>query len=930
MNSPFKFLDSYTREDRAIFFGRDREIEELYHRVFESRILLVYGISGTGKSSLINCGLANKFSETDWLPLNIRRGTGIIQSMGSAVSHAAITPVEETISTPAGFIKAVRSLYLDHYKPLFFIFDQFEELFIFGTREERREFISIVKALTGSDLQCRFIFVMREEYMAGVTEFEKVIPTFFSNRLRIEKMSHLNALEAIEGPCNAFNISVEEGFAEALLEKLSPGEADVELTWLQVFLDKIFHMAAENPPPAGEREAATHYFTLSLLEKTGNVSDILGSFLDEQIALMPDPGSALSVLKSFVFVKGTKQPMNLEEAREYALTLGKDLSDAEMNDLILAFVNLRILCDKDQDGRYELRHDALAAKIYEKFTVAEKELLEVRKYIENAYYAYENRGLWLSKDDLDYLADYENRLFLPRQLTDFITLSKEKLNARSKALKRITTTSILVFLLILAVALRFYISTMEEGNINNIFRSTLMLSVTDPLEGLIAELDLWRLDSTSSQLHSLILNDFQRILSSDADSSEALFQISETFKPVNLKADIVKAGITSDGKYITGWLEDQSVFIFTTGSREIKYFRPDDRISSIEVAEECLCLAVICENNRASVYDFDGNRLYDFTVSLNDVTNKNLVRFFPRGCAHTAAAKDNIAQIYDSTGNIIDELRAHSGRVNSADISPDGKFMVTASDDRLVYIWRYNDNTGKFLVYDTLRGHTDRIWSCRFNKTGKYIFTASADSTIRIWDLKGIHINPQLNFMLHNTRWRFNTGEYDEDAFNPRYADYYGKFCDASFSRLELEIIATGYHTSIDSAGNTSVDYHKVLFYDGTGGFPYGYRRSFFVGPENDKMILPMKFSELVISAPSKLAAATETTGTQSYLITGTNYIIMTVTGKNPMFATDGKDFCWTSGEKIFSLPVHPEKIRKIIEPLRKLSATDKPVLVEI
>jgi hypothetical protein len=37
MNSPFKFLDSYTKEDRDIFFGRDREIEELYQRIFESR-----------------------------------------------------------------------------------------------------------------------------------------------------------------------------------------------------------------------------------------------------------------------------------------------------------------------------------------------------------------------------------------------------------------------------------------------------------------------------------------------------------------------------------------------------------------------------------------------------------------------------------------------------------------------------------------------------------------------------------------------------------------------------------------------------------------------------------------------------------------------------------------------------------------------------
>jgi Cdc6-like AAA superfamily ATPase len=54
MKSPFKFLDSYTREDRAIFFGRDKEISELYRRVFESKIPLVYGVSGTGKSSYRN------------------------------------------------------------------------------------------------------------------------------------------------------------------------------------------------------------------------------------------------------------------------------------------------------------------------------------------------------------------------------------------------------------------------------------------------------------------------------------------------------------------------------------------------------------------------------------------------------------------------------------------------------------------------------------------------------------------------------------------------------------------------------------------------------------------------------------------------------------------------------------------------------------
>src|SRR4030043_1783834 len=253
MKSPFKFLDSYPKDDREIFFGRDREIEELYHRVFESRIMRVYGVSGTGKSSLIHCGLANKFQETDWLPLVIRRGGNIIESMAAGIRSASLTEQQNKFSNPSEFKKGVRSLYLDHYKPVFFIFDQFEELFIFGDREERRSFIHIVKLLTESDLQCRMIFVMREEYMAGITEFEKSIPTIFSNRVRIEKMSHRNALDAIKEPCKVFNINIEEGFAESLLEKLSPDETDVELTYLQVFLDKIFRLSTGFlPPPGGE------------------------------------------------------------------------------------------------------------------------------------------------------------------------------------------------------------------------------------------------------------------------------------------------------------------------------------------------------------------------------------------------------------------------------------------------------------------------------------------------------------------------------------------------------------------------------------------------------------------------------------------------------------------------------------------------------
>ena len=121
IKSPFKFLDSYTREDHEIFFGRDREIEEIYQKIFESKILIVSGVSGTGKTSIINCGLANKFEESDWLPVTVRRGRNMLESLLSELQKVALTPPSSASrplppggDTPAHIVKSLQSLYLDH------------------------------------------------------------------------------------------------------------------------------------------------------------------------------------------------------------------------------------------------------------------------------------------------------------------------------------------------------------------------------------------------------------------------------------------------------------------------------------------------------------------------------------------------------------------------------------------------------------------------------------------------------------------------------------------------------------------------------------------------------------------------------------------------------------------------------------------------
>ena len=104
---------------------------------------------------------------------------------------------------------------------------------------------------------------------------------------------------------------------------------------------------------------------------------------------------------------------------------------------------------------------------------------------------------------------------------------------------------------------------------------------------------------------------------------------------------------------------------------------------------------------------------------------------------HNDSFISNVAQnIYrkNSFYRIIATLQRTDSSYNSftaTDYSPDGKFIITGSGDGIPRLW---DNTGK-LVRD-FKAHSRFISSAGFSPDGKFILT-QADSTIRIWDLDG-------------------------------------------------------------------------------------------------------------------------------------------------------------------------------------------------
>ena len=75
-------------------------------------------------------------------------------------------------------------------------------------------------------------------------------------------------------------------------------------------------------------------------------------------------------------------------------------------------------------------------------------------------------------------------------------------------------------------------------------------------------------------------------------------------------------------------------------------------------------------------------------------------------------------------------LKGHGQPVNSAAFSPDGKRIVTGSDDATARVW--DAATGVQMA--ALRGHQGPVASAAFSPDGARVVTASHDATARVWD----------------------------------------------------------------------------------------------------------------------------------------------------------------------------------------------------
>jgi WD40 repeat protein len=149
---------------------------------------------------------------------------------------------------------------------------------------------------------------------------------------------------------------------------------------------------------------------------------------------------------------------------------------------------------------------------------------------------------------------------------------------------------------------------------------------------------------------------------------------------------------------------------------------------------------VISPNGRSAAIT-DGTpiiRLWDMvsgeTKLLTGFTQEaGALAFSPDG--HTLINGGGLAGVIDiwdvARRQRVESIAAHSGRVVSVAISPDGTLAASGSTDGTIKLWRLK--TSRWLA--TLKGHRRPVWSLAFSPDGKTLVSGSGDRTVRLWNV---------------------------------------------------------------------------------------------------------------------------------------------------------------------------------------------------
>lgn len=249
--TPFRGLLPFDVGNAHLFFGRDRETEELLEKLRVAPFLAVIGESGSGKSSLVRAGLVPALHrgrvgdgrEGIWRTLVMRPGKDPFRELSNTlpglvpdIDHAQRMDVREACARQLGtgtdgLGGCVGSLVTAGQRTLLVV-DQFEELFTQSVDTgERDRFIDTL--LAGSDATgdrpVHIVITLRADFYSHCFEHPTLPEIISTNQYPVRAIDRTQLVEVIEKPAAMAGAQLQPGLVDAILHDVGAESASLAL-----------------------------------------------------------------------------------------------------------------------------------------------------------------------------------------------------------------------------------------------------------------------------------------------------------------------------------------------------------------------------------------------------------------------------------------------------------------------------------------------------------------------------------------------------------------------------------------------------------------------------------------------------------------------------------------------------------------------------
>lgn len=734
VSSPFKFLDAYTAADQNRFFGRNTEQKRLVELLFRSRLVLVYGPSGTGKTSLVQCGLAKAIPASDYFAVFVRRRSDLRQTVTTTLTGF----LEETALTDP--VELVAECIRYALRPIYLVFDQLEELFISGSPDEQNWFACFLKAVDQSSLACKIVLVIREDFLAYLYAYEDALPGLLDYRMRVEPMTERNLQEVIIGTFRQIDevrLVEEPKTVGLILENNRSTGNTFQLPYLQVYLDRLWRLENEKAPEPPV------WITPALVDEVGRIDDVLEVFLAEQKKnirdrLNADEKPAVSlILEAFVTFEGTRREhrlASLEEATHLPVTLlVRLLAELERTRLV-----------RREEDTYELAHDSLAKVIDKGRSAEQRQINDIIRRLKDAHreYAEKNRAddLLLPPRRLSEIQLFEKTIQeeLSRSLSKpeseakwrFIQDSRafhereqrRELEEQQRKNARLKRTVAFVSVL-LAVALASVWFAVDQWNKTNRTRIVLQADFMDPVQALLTvavayeqdpnelnrkalynrfynhrlysskiELDstaIREIDFSQDGRHILLVGEDNRVFrwapTGEGNHGEGLF----------IPGRYLWVELSDDGRHVMALVEPGKLFYGDLETKTVRQLGTDSTLTTASIAPDGKNILTTNNEGLVILWNTDGSR----AEPLYDLSPVELAGFSPDGQMLLTVPTNSDGEdangvnhnkeiwLWDRSGKKLLDRMAMPDAVLSAEMSADGTILIVSTMNGRVFRW---------------------------------------------------------------------------------------------------------------------------------------------------------------------------------------------------------------------------------------------------